>query len=163
MKLYHGGKAGLAVGDVILPSPPHVEDGCPICAARAAGRTFTVAEGRAWAMQLGGEGGRRLLAALKGANPWDVIDPPTKRRAVYATPVLDYARWHAARSGHGDVYRVELHGAERSREDSIESWLGERATVLEVVERGVALRRRERRALERTWSRADRRAHRVCR
>lgn len=48
---YHGGRRGLKVGDLLVPSHPHVVDGCPICIARAAGIAMTVGEFKEWLRQ----------------------------------------------------------------------------------------------------------------
>jgi len=157
MTLYHGGIAGKQPGDILVPSPPHVVCGCPVCAARAAGRVCTVGEFRLWAMGLG-ERGRPILEGLKDADPFDPVDPPTGRQAIYVTTSLPYARWYAARS-QGALYTVEPIGEmQRSTEDHFPSWACQSARVLSVVERRVRLDRRDRREMLRLWKRADRRA-----
>ena len=102
---YHGGIGGLRPGAMLVPSPPHVTDGCPICVARAAGRVCTVAEYRLW-LEAFGERAVPVLRSLSDAKPSDPIDPPSGRQALYITTDLRYARWYAARS-EGDLYRVE--------------------------------------------------------
>jgi hypothetical protein len=155
--LYHGGIAGLKVGDVLRPSPPHIEDGCPVCRARAEGRTFIVGEFRAWLRPLG-EAARSALQAVEGVPDSAPMDPPSAAKAVYITSDLSYARWYAARS-RGDLYRVEPVGEmTRSAEDHFPSWTVPRARVIEVIERHVRLVRRDRRQLMREWSKADERA-----
>jgi len=67
MTFYHGGIAGKRPGDYLFPSPPHVEDGCPICVARAAGRTLSVGEYRRW-LSAHGEDALPILRALAGAD-----------------------------------------------------------------------------------------------
>lgn len=157
---FHGGKPGLEVGDFVIPAPAHVEDGCPICEARSQGRGFTVLEARAWALSMG-ERGRPLLESLRGAPTDGLVDPPTKETGrVYITWSLDYATWYAARS-RGDLYRVSPIGEIRpSTEDHFPSFTVESARVIEVLRRGVYLDRKDRRRLEREWSKADRRAER---
>ena len=158
MRLYHGGLAGLDVGGILRPGPSHVEDGCPICQARAAGRKFTVREGRAWALAIGGLPGRRLWEILAGAPDHALIDPPSELKAVFVTSDIRYATWYAARS-RGDVYRVEPLGPlTPSETDHFPAWSTPAARVLVVIRRDVALGRRERREIGRAWSRADRRA-----
>lgn len=157
MRYYHGGIAGLAPGAVLVPAPPHVDDDCPVCVARFNGRPFTVGEYRAWALSMGADG-LRLLRMLEGAPSDALVDPPTKRAAVYLTTRLEYATWYAARS-RGDLYRVEPIGdVEASTEDHFPTFVASSARVLEVLRRGVILRRAERRALEREWKKADARA-----
>lgn len=68
MRYFHGGVPGLRPGDLVIPHPPRVLDGCPVCAARAQG----------------------LTATLDG-HP---VDPPTRRAdRVYITTDCDYARF----------------------------------------------------------------------
>lgn len=158
MTLYfHGGKAFLRVGDLVLPAPPHVEDGCPICVARLEGRRFTVRQARAWALSMG-ERGEPMLRAVAGADPDDPVDPPSARAAVYITTHKPYALFYAARS-RGDLYRVEPIGLlTPSPEDHFPTWTCAAARVLAVLRRGVVRTRRERRELEREWKKADARA-----
>lgn len=156
MKLYHGGVPGKVPGDILRPSPPHQEDGCPICVARAEDRGCTVAEYRAWLIEQGPRA-EAVLEMLEGAPLWEIIDPPTGRHAIYATSDLAYARWYAARS-RGDLYEVNLcGGGERSTEDPFPSWFAEAAEVVTVVERRVRLVRRDRRQLMRRWKKTERR------
>jgi hypothetical protein len=153
---YHGGKAGLAEGDLLVPSDPQVEDGCPVCSARSEGEPFTVLQMRAWALSMG-ERGRPLLKSLEGAPSDGLVDPPTTREAVYITSSVQYATWYAARS-RGDLYRVEPLGElAPSPEDHFPTWTVDRARVIQVLRRGVFLQRRDRRRLEREWKKADRR------
>lgn len=85
-----------------------------------------------------------------------MIDPPSRREAVYMTTDIRYARWYAARS-RGDLYRVQPVGrVERSEEDPFESYTAPAARIVEVIERRVVLRRRDRRELMRAWEKADR-------
>lgn len=156
MTFYHGGIAGKRPGDYLFPSPPHVEDGCPICVARAAGRTLSVGEYRRW-LSAHGEDALPILRALAGADDAEPMDPPSKERAVYLTTDRDYARWYAARSGNGDLYRVTPVGLmTRSAEDPFPSYTVEVARVLEVLERGVHPVRADRRALVKRWKKSDR-------
>lgn len=153
---YHGGVSGKQPGDLLVPSPPHVEDGCPICRARAEGRTLRVGEYRRWAERLGAPG-LRILRSLGNVPDYMPIDAPTSRVGVYLTSDRDYARWYAARS-RGDLYEAVPVGACReSFEDPFPSWSADSATVVRVIERGVRLDRRFRRTLKRRWAKADRR------
>lgn len=154
---YHGGVAGLVPGDVLVPSPAHQNDGCPICDSRARGEVFTALMGRTWATQLGGERGARMLAILEGAPDDEVIDAPTGLVAVYITVDLDYATWYAARSGHGDLYEVAPTGPVAPAEEDhfALSYVVPSAVVVRVLRRGVRLDRRERRRINRRWLRAD--------
>lgn len=157
-KFFHGGVAGLNVGDLLVPSPPAVKDGCPVCVARSQGRTLTVGEYRRWAAKFGVEG-RRVIAALEGAPDDAPVDAPSGERAVYFTPNKLYATWYAARSNNGDLYRVTPVGEiGRSAEDNFETYTAATARIVEVVRRRVVLDRTERRLLERAWRKADRRA-----
>lgn len=156
MTYFHGGVAGLTPGDRLVPSPPPVvDDGCPICVARREGRACTVGEYRVWLEQFG-DAASRVLAQLEGAPDDAPIDPPSAENAVYITEVHDYARWYAARS-QGDLYEVEPVGEiTPSEEDPFPSWTVGEAIVLHVIERKVMLQRRDRRALNRAWAKADR-------
>jgi hypothetical protein len=150
MTLFHGGIGGKRAGDILVPSEPHVVCDCPVCEARADGRVCTVAEYRIWAMSLG-ERGRPILELLRDAAPFEAVDPPSGKAAVYITTDLGYARWYAARS-QGDLYVVEpIGGVERSHEDPFPSWTCPSARVVRVVERRVRLDRRDRRHLHRRW------------
>ncbi len=152
---YHGGRGGLQVGDVLLPAPPHVEDGCPICAARKVGRRYTVREARAWALSMGAAG-EQLLKVLEDAPAGASVDPPAERQQVYVTTSRLYARWYAARS-RGDLYRVAPVGRMTpSATDHFPSFTVESARVVEVLGRNVFLLRAERRELSRQWRKADR-------
>ena len=155
---FHGGKAGLRVGDSIIPGPPAApmaDDGCPVCIARREGRVYTFGEYRGW-LATQGEGGQRVLAAIADAPDSVPVDPPSARNAVYITTERDYARWYAARSK-GDLYRVDPDGElEPSNEDSFPTFTVGSATIVEVIDRGVRLVRSDRRRLDRKWSKADR-------
>lgn len=128
MRLYHGGVPGLRPGDLIEPGHERkAHDGCPWCAARAAGT----------------------------AGPAG-IDPPSERHAVYMTPHRLYAAHHASLWGRGDLYQVEPIGdLVRSTEDTIETWCAPLAVVLVAVDRAVTLTMSERRRLSRHWGAAD--------
>jgi len=157
MTLYHGGFSGLDPGERLVPSDPHVTDGCPICVARSQGRAFTVAQAREWARSMG-DRGLPLLKMLADAPADAIVDAPSERRAVYVTSDLSYARWYAARS-RGDLYEVRVDGAmEPSGSDHFPAWTTEAAIVTRVIERNVRLKRRDRRELQRRWAKADRRA-----
>lgn len=153
---YHGGIRNLNPGDLLVPSPPHVTDGCLLCVARAEGRTVTVGEYRRWLMQFGDQA-LPVLKALAGEMDGAPMDPPSARDAVYLTASLEYATWHAARSGHGDVYEVDPIGEIReSAEDNFPTVTAPKARVLRVVRRRVFLTRPERRQLMRAWGKRDR-------
>jgi len=155
--LFHGGVRDLRVGDRVVPSPPHVTDGCPLCVARAQGRTMLVGEYRAWLATMGPRA-KPAIDALADAPDDAPVDPPTPPGRVYLTSDREYARWYAARSA-GDMYRVEPVGRyERSPDDHFPTWTAASAIVREVVERRVRLDRKDRRALSRRWKRADARA-----
>jgi hypothetical protein len=154
---YHGGKAGLQVGDTVCVAPPHVEDGCPICIARAQGRTFTVGEYRLWLLAQGDDvNARRLLNMLEGADPASPMDPPSGKPGVYVTTDRLYATFYASKA-RGDLYRVEpTRPLQPSTEDHFPTWVTSYATVVEVLQRHVTLSRKERRELLRRWKKADR-------
>lgn len=153
--LYHGGIAGLGIGDILKPSPPHVTDGCPICLARAAGSICTVGEYREWARGFGTRG-LPVLALLEDVADYLPIDPPSAEHAVYITRNIEYASWYAARSGHGDLYRVAPIGPmRRTIEDHFESYTVAEARITQVITRGVHLTRKQRRELQRLWLKAD--------
>lgn len=157
MRYFHGGKAGLSVGDLAVPSPPLVTDGCPICVARQEGRVYTVREARAWARSMG-DRGLPLLRSLDGAPDDGPVDPPSAKQAVYITSDERYALFYASRS-RGDLYRVEPIGElDPSPEDHFPTWTCAAARVVEVIRRGVSRTRKERRELERAWKKADLRA-----
>lgn len=154
---FHGGKRGLHAGDLLIPAPPHVNDGCPICVARAAGRTCTVGEYRRWLTRFGDKG-KEVLDALGDADDREPIDPPSATKAVYITTDRDYATFYAARSS-GDLYRVVPVGPlTESREDHFPTWTCRAALVADVVRRRVHLRPRERRRISDRWQEADMRA-----
>jgi hypothetical protein len=156
VRFYHGGVPGLKVGDSIVPSPPHVEDGCPICVARSEGRRFTVAQARAWALSMGRDG-LPLLRALAGAPANGAVDPPSAQTAVYITKDLDYgdlvrrAKPWRPLPGRGQWERRSNRGRTTSRPGTVPE-----ARVLAVLRRGVFLLRADRRRIERRWRKADR-------
>lgn len=155
MKLFHGGIRGLNIGDELVPSPPVIVDDCPICIARSQGRTVTVGEYRDFLLPLGARA-RPVLAMLEGAPGNMPVDPPSQQLAVYLTSCREYARWYAARS-EGDLYcAVPLGDCEASTEDPFPTWTTPRAQIVEVIERRVHLRRKDRRALFHAWGKADR-------
>lgn len=156
MTWFHGGIPGLEVGGVLTPAPPHVTDGCLVCVARAEGRTLSVGAYRAW-LQRFGDRALPLLEQLEGVPDDAPMDPPSAEQAVYITRHLGYARWYAARSGHGDLYEVEpLTPATPTREDHFPSATCDRAVVVGVVQRSVRLTRQQRRELSREWEKRDR-------
>jgi len=160
--LYHGGIAGLGPGDRLVPSPPHVTDGCPVCTARAAGRVCTVGEWRAWVKaQPSSPASDSLLKAMEAVADDEPIDPPSEVEAVFVTTSKDYATWYAARSGNGDLYQVRPLGPlERQPQDHFPSWTTPAAEVVKVIRRGVHLSPLERRRIIRLWERADRKVDR---
>lgn len=156
LTFYHGGKADLEVGDMLVPSPPHVTDGCPICVARAAGRVCTVGEYRMWLRQFGARAWP-ILKKLQGASDDDPMDPPSAENAVDITTSEPYATWYAARS-HGDLYRVKpCSEPRRTTEDFFPSFTVESARVVAVIRRRVLLTRTERRRIEHLWKKAEQR------
>lgn len=162
MKFFHGGKAGLGIGDRLVPAPPHVDDGCPICLARRQGRVFTVGEYRAWLLSIGGQQAERVLAMLEGAPDSAPVDPPSAKSAVYITTDREYALFYAARS-RGDLYEVRPCGAiERTTEDHFPSWTASEAVITAVLRRKVQLTRTERRRILHRWKKADARAARTA-
>lgn len=155
-RLYHGGVPGLTPGELLTPSAPHVVDGCPVCVARAAGRICTVGEYLAWAIEQPPSAAREKLVRQLLEAPLDApIDPPSEVQAIYMTTDLRYATWYAARS-RGDLYQVvPLGPVTRSLTDHFPTWHTPSARVLRVIRRAVRLDRRERRALDRAWRKAD--------
>jgi hypothetical protein len=132
MRFYHGGVPGLNPGDVIEPGfERRPVEGCAICKARAAGKTYVV-----------------------DGQP---IDPPTVHDdRIYVTTERLYALFHASLYGRGDLYVVDPVGEmERSTEDTIESYICERAVVRTVYRRCVLLTNAERRRVYRRWEVAD--------
>lgn len=155
VEYFHGGKRGLQVSDLLVPSPPHVTDGCLICVARAEGRTVTVGEYRNWVRRSNHPQAAKVLTALAGAGADEPIDPPTQQQAVYITTDRDYALWYAARS-QGDLYGVVPRGPmTASPEDHFPTWTVASALIVEVIRRKVHLRDRERRRIERRWKEAE--------
>lgn len=129
MILYHGGIDGLRAGDTISPGHSRkAHDGCPWCEARTRGEAHGGVDG-----------------------------PSVRDDLVYATPNRLYAKHYASLWGRGDLYRVEPVGdLERSREDSVESWMAPALRVASVLDRAVLLTPSERRRLWREWGKADR-------
>ena len=157
LSYYHGGCAGLSSGDMLVPSDPHVTDGCPICVARAHGIALTVGQYRAWLRQQGAAA-EPVLRKLADAPDDAVIDAPSQRQALYVTTDREYARYYAARSK-GDLYYVNPIGRiEPTQEDHFPSFTVQSARVLNVIERGVVLTRKDRRRLDREWRKADKKA-----
>ena len=154
---YHGGIRDMAVGDVLVPSPPHVYDGCPICLARESGRTPTVGLLRGLLRQrMSDPRAQQALQLLEGEPDDAPLDPPSEAKAVYVTSDIEYATWYAARSGNGALYRVEPIGPlVRSQTDHFPSWHVESARVVQVLRRRVVLDRTERRSIMRRWKKAD--------
>lgn len=157
MTWFHGGVAGLNPGDHIVPAPPQVVDGCPVCVVRAKGRVYTVGEYRQW-LQTQGSKAAPVLRALAEADDGEPVDPPSIPGRVYMTRTESYATWYAARS-RGDLYEVRPVGPTTpSTEDHFDSASADGAVVVRVVRRNVRLVRSERRALLRAWKKADRQA-----
>lgn len=165
---FHGGVAGLNVGDRLYPAAPHVTDGCPICVARAEGRTYTVGEYRTYICRAmltqprKVSALRQLLDMLEGEPDWAPLDPATDQSdRVYLAADRAYARWYAARSGNGDLYRVEPDPPVEQTAGEDSGWttfVALAATVVEVLERNVRLTPPERRDLYEEWGRRDRKA-----
>jgi hypothetical protein len=152
-RFYHGGIAGLAPGDQLVPSPPHVEDGCPICIARSEGRVYTIGDMK---RDFRGRTSPEMEKMFRGSPDWTPIDPPSGQEAIYLTTDYGYARWYAARSK-GDLYRVRPVGEiEESTEDLFPTWTAEAAIVTKVLERGVRYTRSERAEMMRRWGNAER-------
>lgn len=130
--LWHGGKPGLRVGDVIVAGERHYVDGCEICASKARGETFRLPNGAA-------------------------VDPVNAHEGrVYMTDDRAYGRFYASKYPLGDLYRVEPVGeAVRSDEDPFPTWHAESATVVAIGERAVRLTPAQRRTLLNRWRRAD--------
>lgn len=128
LRLWHGGRAGLRVGDVLTGQHDRPTlDGCPWCQARARGEH--------------GPGG---------------IDGPSQVPAVYVTTSRLYAAHYASLAVYGDLYRVEaLDELTPSTEDSMPTWTTPRAVIVAVVDRAVRLRPTDRRRLLREWTEAD--------
>lgn len=130
-RLYHGGVAGLRVGDTITPQVGqrrHVA-GCPTCDARQGNATGT----------------------------GTAIDPaPHRPDRVYLTPDRAYARYYASLTGRGDLYVVEpLGDLEPSAEDTLPTATAPAARIVAVYDRAVRLTDGQRRALLRRWIEAD--------
>lgn len=155
---FHGGKAGLSIGDEVVPAPSHVEDGCPICEAKRDGRICTVGEYRAWLRQFGVRA-ERILRQLRDAPDWEALDPPRAAvDGVYITTSREYATWYAARSA-GDLYQVKPIGeVRRSPEDHFETVIASKAVVVGILRRTVTLTRTERRRIAHLWKKADAKA-----
>lgn len=128
MSYFHGGKDGLAVGDVLEPGHARkFHDGCPWCVAREQGEAH-----------LG-------------------MDGPSQHAGVYFTTDKLYAKHYASLYGAGDLYRIEPIGEiQRSDEDSYETFIAPSVRITAVVERAVRLTGKERRRLAREWEAADR-------
>jgi len=128
VRLYHGGAPGLRPGDLITPGNHRpVHDGCPWCAANAAGQS------------------------VPGSPLTGLPD------RIYLTPNRLYGAYYASLWGRGDLYQVEPVGdLQQSTEDSIEAWTAPAARVLVAVDRAVLLTWSERRRLLREWTQADR-------
>lgn len=125
-KLYHGGVAGLLVGDIIRPgmAEHRYVPGCPHCEAQRRGETL--------------------------------VDPPTPPEWVYATHDWLYARYYASRAVRGTLYVVEPVGpTEASTEDLIPTVRAKAFRVVRVMERNITLTMTERRALWRTLGGTD--------
>lgn len=139
MRLWHGGVPGLRVGDLVVPGERHYEDGCPVCAAKAEGRNFTV----------GGV----------------VVDPLNVHEdRVYVTSDREYARFYASKYPLGDLYRVEPVWrlgdmsplVDVGTEDPFPTWAAPAARVEAVYERAVRLTHRQRVTLLERWRQVDR-------
>ncbi|MGB0972595.1 MAG: hypothetical protein ACPGVG_16795 [Mycobacterium sp.] len=132
-RLFHGGKSGLRVGDLIEPGyERQLHEGCPYCEARFKGEAVATSDGH-------------------------LIDGPAQRPdRVYATTHRLYAKHYASLWGRGDLYRVTTDGlVEPSTEDSFDTVCAERLVVAGVLDRAVLLTWSERRRLWREWGEAD--------
>jgi hypothetical protein len=128
-RLFHGGKPGLNVGDIIEPGHQRMaHPGCPWCEARANGKAH-----------LGMDG------------------PSEDADRVYCTTNRLYAKHYASLWGRGDLYRVEPVGElVPSTEDTVESFKAPALRVVAIYDRAVQLTTTERRRLYREWGVADR-------
>lgn len=109
MRLYHGGKPGLVVGDLIVPGERHYVDGCDICEAKKRGENLTLAG--------------------------TAIDPINRHEdRVYVTSDRDYGRFYASKYPTGDLYGVEIPGESfLSDEDPFETFVAESARVVRMT------------------------------
>lgn len=127
MTYYHGGVAGLRVGDTITPGV----DGnrrhnprCPICVARNTGAHAP-------------------------------LDPAPQHDGVYITTDREYGR-HYASLADGDLYVVTPEGPlVASTEDRFPTWIAPTARVTAVYDRAVRLTGAQRRRLLARWIDAD--------
>jgi hypothetical protein len=131
-RFFHGGAPGLRPGELIVPHPPNIVDGCAICAAKARGE-------QPYVPGLG------------------TVDPLTGRPdRVYLTSDRDYARYYASKYPRGDLYVVEAVGeVEASTEDRFPTWCAPAARVRAVYDRYVQMTPAQRRSLWRRWTAAD--------
>lgn len=126
VRYYHGGHPGLRPGDELTPQGPgrlaRHHDGCPICAAQAAGEHTPI-------------------------DP-----PTARPDRVYVSTDWLYAKFYASRYGRGDLYAVTPHGElEESTEDLLPALTCSSAVVVEVLARNVELTHAERRHLWNRW------------
>lgn len=130
--LWHGGKPGLRVGDVVVPGERHYVDGCAVCEAKRRGETYRLENGGA-------------------------VDPVNAHEdRVYMTDDRAYGRFYASKYPVGDLYRVEPVGElMESTEDPFPTWHAPSARVVSVAERAVRLTPAQRRTLLNRWRRAD--------
>ncbi|MEU0275977.1 hypothetical protein [Streptomyces sp. NPDC006307] len=128
VRYFHGGVPGLNPGDLLAPHRPNTVDGCPICAAKAAGE-------------------QPIVPGLGN------VDPLTERPdRIYITTDREYARFYASKWWLGDLYAVEPMGeVEESTEDLFPTWCAQGAVVVSVVSRAVRLTGKQRRTLLRRW------------
>lgn len=127
MRYFHGGRPGLGLGALLLPSPPHFLDDCPICQAKKAG-----------------------ISTI-----FDPVTARPDR--VYITTDKEYARFYASKYPRGDLYSVAPVGdLEPTSEDHFPSWTVPAARILAVYNRRVELTPQQRGALLRRWEVADR-------
>ncbi|WP_063752620.1 hypothetical protein [Streptomyces sp. NRRL S-350] len=129
-RYFHGGAAGLQVGDRLVPKPPLIaHPNCPECKARAAGVQIRLPDGR-------------------------LSEPPTGQPdKVYISTDKLYARYYASMRWLGDLYRVEPEGeVVRSTEDAFDTFICSAAVVVQVIDRAVRLTPKERRQLDRRWA-----------
>lgn len=132
MRLWHGGKPGLRVGDLLVPGERHYVDGCAVCEAKRRGENYRVA----------------------GA----VVDPINRHEdRVYVTSDREYARFYASKYPRGDLYTVEPVGelVDVGSEDPFPTWAVESARVVSVYDTYVCLTRGQRRTLLNRWRKVD--------
>ena len=127
LPLFHGGIAGLRVGDLVRPAPPHVVDGCPIwqpmdppSSRSAVYVTTDLPYARFYAARSQGD--------LYQVEPSGMVLPEEDARTALLIP---------------------------SAEDHFPTWTCVEAVVVAVVARGVQLTKHDRRRMLSRWKAAD--------